>query len=561
MIPEKIRRFEIIEKIGEGASSIVYHAFDPTIKRHVALKVLKTDLITNPASRDYYVKLFYREARIAGNLSHPNIAVLYDIDETDDGTPFLTLEYIEGQTLEEIIRQGPPYPYPSLLKMAHKIASALHHAHQIGIVHRDLKPANVRVLPEYDPKILDFGFARWREMLTTDHLIKGTPLYMSPEQIQGKELTPRTDLFAYGVMLWEMVIGIHPFMDDTVDRVIHRIVHEPPGPVSPEDLKCLGLNPEHWESFFHKALHKNPEKRFTSALHMVRAFEQMMSLAENALSLSYPLSLTKPERKESVIELTPENRIDEMESDISEGRTVLQPADATNQKKTPMVPVAHTGPNHLLFFVTTMIFLMMGLALGGVLAWLKVQKPPIEIPPAVYEHWSAYTPNRMAIHKPVQRPGPSTLKIESNPTANLILDGQPLGDTPQAMTLKDDLLHEIQLEHEGYQTIKQYIHIPSGTGLIVFSYYLLKPVKEVNYGTLVIHSSPSGAMVTLDREPQSPTPLILDNLRRGNHRLRIEKEGYETTERLVYITPGVAQVLTIRLEPIVRDVNAQPVNP
>ena len=545
MIPDHIRRFEILEKVGEGAFSTVYHAFDPSIKRHVALKVLKTNLIEDPERRNYYIKMFYREARVAGNLAHPNIAVLYDIDETEEGTPFLTLEYVEGKTLETHIREGPTIPFAACLKIVHKIAAALHHAHQMGIIHRDLKPDNIRILPDYEPKILDFGFARWSEMLTTDHIIKGTPLYMSPEQIRQLEITPASDLFAFGIILWELLIGEHPFIADTVDRVLQRILESPPGPIAPHDLAILGVKPEHWNQFFQRVLHKTPARRPKTVLEMARGFERLMSLAANATELSYPIHLSVPSPLEQPITLDASTPM--AQSEAAPAETTETPTPSITPQSQPLATAA-PRPSSLLILLPLGFFLLVGIFIGGGLAWLRSQKPPLNITESQYETWDAYQPIPPSKAPPAITP---TLKIESQPGGTLFWDEQEMGETPQAIPIDDDGLHKIRIEKRGFQTLNRWMWTHRSTGLVVYAFKLLLPSKPNHRGTLIIHTDPPGARLRLDRQTLEPSPVQVDGLSRGVHHLFVELTGYQPVERVLHITPGVAQIVIIRLEPAV----------
>ncbi len=549
MIPDHIRRFEILEKVGEGAFSTVYHAFDPSIKRHVALKVLKTNLIEDPDRRNYYIKMFYREARVAGNLAHPNIAVLYDIDETEDGTPFLTLEYVEGKTLETHIREGPPIPYTACLKIVHKMAAALHHAHQMGIIHRDLKPDNIRILPDYEPKILDFGFARWSEMLTTDHIIKGTPLYMAPEQIRQLEITPASDLFAFGIILWELLIGEHPFIADTVDRVLQRILEDPPGPIAPQDLAVLGVKPDHWNQFFQRVLHKTPARRPKTVLEMARGFERLMSLATNATELAYPIHLSVPSPFEQPIPLDTSDQV--TEPAVPSTKTSETPAPPVTPSVRPQrpAPVATAQrPSRLFVFLPVGFFLLVGIFIGGGLAWLRSQKPPVPLSDSKIETWDAY--QRLPTSKPAPTRTP-TLKIESQPAGTLFWDEQEIGETPQAIPIDDDGLHKIRIEKKGYQPLNRWMLTHRQTELMVYSFKLLRPTGSTPRGTLIIHTDPPGAQLRLDRQTLDPSPVQVDRLSSGVHHLFVEREGYQPVERVLHITPGVAQIVVIRLEPVV----------
>lgn len=258
--------YRIIREIARS-NDIVYEALDERIHRRVAIKELNIPHGATDSVRADRIQRFLREARAGGSLSHPNIVTIHETEE-EDGRYFIVMEYLEGETLRNRMEREGALPPESGTDIAGQILSALMEAHTKGVIHRDLKPENIHLLPDGRVKITDFGIARlkFEPSITIDGQIFGTPSYMSPEQVLGKEIDERSDLFSVGSLLFEMLAGHKAFQGDSVVSITHAIMNSEPA--IPQSV------PTGLEHAIRKALQKDPQMRFSSAGEMKRALEE-----------------------------------------------------------------------------------------------------------------------------------------------------------------------------------------------------------------------------------------------------------------------------------------------
>src|SRR6201987_4244264 len=255
-----IGRYRIEALLGTGAMGEVYRAHDPAIDRLVAIKVVRPELVAGSGGAQL-LERFRREARAAGRRFHPNIVAIWDFGD-DNGTPFLVMELVEGQSLDQLIKSsGPPPPVRSV-SIITQVLSALGFAHTNGIVHRDIKPSNVMVLPGDQVKVADFGIARLEasEYTIVGDLL-GTPAYMAPEQLSGGPIDHRTDLFATGVILFEMLTGVKPFRGKSITEIMSFMERR-----GPEDIRALNpAVPEALKPVIGQSVACDPARRYADA--------------------------------------------------------------------------------------------------------------------------------------------------------------------------------------------------------------------------------------------------------------------------------------------------------
>ncbi|HEY3399284.1 MAG TPA: protein kinase [Geothrix sp.] len=267
-LPQTIGRYQVQRLLGSGAMGSVVLAEDPRIKRKVAIKLMKLDAVKTEADKHEHLMRFQREAEVSGLLNHPGIVAIYDVGEEEGYGPFLAMEYVPGKPLDGLIKEGGSLPNKEKLRIAAGIGEALDHAHAKGIVHRDVKPGNVMVGEDGRTKLMDFGIAKREDAsLTQTGTFLGTPSYASPEQIREGTVDSRSDIFSFGVLVFELMSGQSPFPGTSINTILYRIVNEPPIEVQPP---VLGMLPEGWRRVFNKVLSKRPEERHTTCTAFVR---------------------------------------------------------------------------------------------------------------------------------------------------------------------------------------------------------------------------------------------------------------------------------------------------
>ncbi|NTW08801.1 MAG: serine/threonine protein kinase, partial [Anaerolineaceae bacterium] len=264
-VNDYVGTYLLIEQQGQGGMATVFKAYHAALDRYVALKVMHTAFTEDPT----FLERFQREALVVAKLDHPHIVPIFDYSN-EEGRPYLVMKYIEGVTLKEKLKKFRP-TYREMLPIIEDVGSALTYAHELGIVHRDVKPSNVLISKEGKVYLTDFGLARMAQVstttLTSDQMI-GTPQYISPEQATSSpNLDYRTDIYSFGVLIYEMVVGQVPFNADTPFAIIHDHIYTPLPLPSILNPSC----PESIERVLLKALAKDPSDRYKDVKTMVRA--------------------------------------------------------------------------------------------------------------------------------------------------------------------------------------------------------------------------------------------------------------------------------------------------
>jgi len=256
----QLGRYEVLGELGQGAMGVVYKAKDPLIDRVVAIKTINLGLALD--EKEEYEERFYQEAKAAGRLNHPNIVTIYDVGRSGE-VAYIAMEFLQGRELREIMNEPGSLSVGRVLDIAAQVAQGLAYAHEHDIVHRDVKPSNIMVIRDGHVKITDFGIARMASsaVRTQTGMVLGSPKYMSPEQVMGKSIDQRSDIFSLGVMLYEMLAGQTPFKGENVNAIMYQTLNSVPAPPNT-------LNPDVPEMInfiVAKALAKGVDDRYHNA--------------------------------------------------------------------------------------------------------------------------------------------------------------------------------------------------------------------------------------------------------------------------------------------------------
>ena len=485
-------RYEIQQEIGEGAMGRVFKAWDPLVRRVVAIKTIRREFLTQETQEEY-LRRFRREAQAAGRLSHPNIVGVYDV-----GDDYFVMELLEGVSLQDVLAHRGLLPLAEALRILTPVAEAIDYAHHAGVIHRDVKPANIMIPPDGRPKLMDFGVACLPTSVITDSGQSfGSPSYMAPEQIASDDVTTRADLFSFGVVAYEALTGKRPFQGDSITAIIYRIVHEPaPPPRSLNDDL-----PAHHDDVFHRALAKDPANRFPTAKSFIAAL--------SGEELILPTDLLEPIGGKS-----PTDRSGELTTHMLRRRLdgTIDDEDETPRRRWLPWAVAAAAM----------------LAIGAELLFLGRSSPP-----------------PLAVTRPAGPAASEGLRIETRPEgATVWLDGRPAGNAPLAIQEVAPGMHQLRVAREGFAPAELTFEVAQGTTPPPLRFVmapLLAPAE--------IYSDPDAAAVSVDGRAAGLTPIEKLSLSAGAHEIRVERKGFVPSVRRVEARPGEKLVIQAQLDP------------
>ena len=477
-------RYEVLGVIGEGSMGRVYRAFDPLARRIVAVKTLRPEHVSGPEAGEYLLR-FRREAQAAARLVHPSIVTIFDV-----GEDYFAMEFLEGSTLQEILRDRGRLALGEALRILGPVAAAMDHAHSKGTIHRDIKPANLFVLADGRPKVMDFGVAHLTAaIITANGQVFGSPAYMAPEQITRSEATVATDVFSLAVVAYEALTGRKPFEGETITPILYSVVNMDPPPPSSWNPDL----PRPYDEVFRRALAKDPTARFPSA----GAFVAALSLEAPALSptetvpIGAAVSAPRPEVTVETIDL-------KKPSPSSRGR----------------------WPRRR-WAVAAVLAGVVGLA-------------------------SATAALRFSRERVKAQPPPPGLEIATHPTDTAVfVDGVLMGTAPLFLTPVPRGVHHVRVTREGFVPAELSLEV-TGEGPPIPLRFTLQPAT----GTLRVESEPPRASVKLDGRDAGRTPMVGLSVMPGSHELRVESEGFRPWVRKINASLGETVEITAHLDRI-----------
>lgn len=576
---EKIGKYEIAEQIGVGGFGAVFRGWDPFIKRTVAIKTCSVN--------DEEIKSrFFREAELAGNLHHRHITTIYDFG-VENGIPYIVQEFLTGEDLDKTIKRGEPLPVVRKVEILMAIAEGLHYAHEAQIIHRDIKPGNVRILEDGTVKLMDFGIAKSLQTesnLTQTGITLGTSAYLAPEQIRGEAVDRRTDIFATGVLAYELLTYRKPFRGEHLSTVLYRILNEQPEPIesiAPDVPPVLA-------AAVRRAIEKSPDKRYPSMQDLLRdlhaLYKELTGASARYATIARMTSNEPPELETTVatpshgtqtVHITPPSGALARVPAPEPARTTPPPArgagaagglelvnfrDSSEAVAVPagrLTAAAGHGPRRAVMAVAAVVAIAAAAAAGWFLsrgrkeavsapsvaapAPASTPAPPADLPTPELGVDARPQAAPSALAQPTTAPRPAAPKrfavqFSSIPPATLFVDGRQVGLSVPAKRLElEEGAHRYRFEAPGLPPYEQSFRV-GGNGAAPIAY-------QFPIGTLLLQTDPSwiGASIIVDGKYKATVQSATEPLRlsSGSHRVILLREGFQPVNREVAIEKGV----------------------
>ncbi len=536
---------------------VVYEGFDPVIGRTVAIKTMLTQGLA-PAEFEDFKARFQREAQAAGMLNHPNIVTVYDFGE-DEGVLYLAMEFLEGKSLEDIMKEEGGLTAERIIPIFEQVCAALDHAHSFKIIHRDVKPANIMVLRSSLVKMTDFGIAKMMSMgMTQAGQILGTPNYMSPEQVRGRQIDGRSDLFSLGIILYELVTHERPFGGQNLTTIIYRIINENPSP--PRELDA-SIHPG-LSYVIQKALAKDPDERYQTCRELAEDLKNYKNLGE-AIAPSATVVTRVPRLPQTSVQpsVSPPPRPAPPRPAPTRPATPRPPpaAPPTPEPGQPLYdlgeqPIARPAPHITVIppppppqpkgspLPWILFFIVLFGGGGGAYYFLALQpKPPAQV--VVVPAPAPPAPAPAQDIAPITDPNAVIPPVDG--ATGVPGEGTPLAD-PAATTTPEATPASTTTAEAGPPAKPSAVTTNPPPEP--------RPARPAapavpRAGSLAVTSNIPGAQITVDgkTDPSWVTPFTVPGLAPGNHSVLVVKDGYAVVQRNIVVEPGGAATLTVDL--------------
>src|SRR6266436_5997645 len=576
----KAGRYEIVGELGRGAMGVVYKAVDPVIGRTVAVKTIRLSEEGTGLSRPELLTRFQTEARAAGLLTHPNIVVVFDAGE-EDGLYYITMELVEGKSLQALLDGGQAFPLPRTLRIMEQTCGALQFAHERNVVHRDIKPANLMLTADDTVKITDFGTAKILQFGTVQQTahVMGTPSYMSPEQVKGRAVDGRSDIFSLGVMLYEMVTGEKPFPGQNITTVIYKIVNEAPVPPRQIDPSIHpGIS-----AVVMRALETEPDQRYQSCREMLEDLKSYRAIAAGGNPQS-TMVMGGSSPAATMISGNAGGRGMGIDDAAVNAAAHSLNARAMGPGQTPVVrrtgtiaPVKEPPKKKSLFATILAAILLLGVIASGA----NKIRPVFEAARELHE-----AQVKSGRQPPTAAPTNTTLENSSaNPAANAnepenstqpkdAVEAPASGGETKSAGLKTERIAPKKVEPAISVKAAQFKGRieeaitekglsgrarvqASGNALTLAG--KLHPAPELGHGAIHVVTDVIGASAILRGQAgrvlsKCATPCSFNNLSPAQYSLEVQKEGYQSVQTALLVKTGDVQDQKIRLESLAKGI-------
>ena len=553
--PETIGKYEVIEKIAVGGFGIIYKGWDPFIKRKVAIKMCATP-------DDEVRQRFQQEAQFVGNLVHRNITLVFDYGVEGD-VPYIVQEFLSGFDLDELLKAGVVSDQDTIVSILIQVCEGLQFAHQKGIVHRDIKPSNIRVLEDGTVKIMDFGIAKsvlMSSKLTQTGIALGTAGYLAPEQIQGRPVDARTDIFALGIVTFELVTGVRPFESATLSNVLYKILNEEPQYPSEPLVDCS----EALQNVIRRCMAKEPDERYQAVDEVIADLHKIATDATSGVESTRDLTTGAIRRAMQGMDV---RAPDDSESPTRQVVTPRSQSTTRTPRSTPQSTKLHRTAEPvedessrrspvLIIFLALLLVLVAAaatvyfskdaqdLVFGEAGApWIPTPTPtPTETPIPTNTPTETAVPTFTPEPEPTPTPAPVRVRLIVDPPAAVTIDGRPFGDgrTPGGTVSLRPGAHTFTLSLPDFPTKTLTRQVTSATTTISIT-------LEIGLLTVTVdpQRAPPGGVAFLDGNALGPVPLIRYKVPAGEHELVVRWDGTVPFRKTILIPRLPAPALVV----------------